>query len=89
VTAGREPPAEAGARYSGKGGGLLREGSGLRYPFIDQAKKAYSVERLCRALGVSRAGYYAFVRRPQRGPDSMRQTKRDAVRQLAAESDHV
>ena len=47
------------------------------------------MKRLCRVLGVSRAGYYAFVRRPQRGPDPMRQAKWDAVRQLAAESDHV
>lgn len=56
----KNPPTEAGARHSDKGGGLLREGSGLRHQFIDQAKKAYSVKRLCLVLGASRAGYYAL-----------------------------
>jgi transposase InsO family protein len=40
-------------------------------------------------LGVSRAGYYAFVRRRQRGPDAARQAKLEAVRQMATEFDLV
>ena len=31
-------------------------------------RKEYSVERLCRALGVSKSGYYDYMKRPQREP---------------------
>ena len=47
------------------------------------------MKRLCRVLRVSRAGYYAFVRRQQRGPDPAHRAKLATVRQLAADSDHV
>ena len=31
-------------------------------------RKEYSVERLCKTLGVSKSGYYDYMKRPQRGP---------------------
>ena len=44
---------------------LLREGELLRFEFIRAEKAAYSVASLCRVLEVSRAGYYAWIRRPE------------------------
>ena len=34
------------------------------FRLIDQEKPHHAVSRLCRVLGVSRAGYYAWMRRP-------------------------
>ncbi|WP_338655223.1 IS3 family transposase [Sporosarcina psychrophila] len=31
-------------------------------------RKEYSVERLCKTLGVSKSGYYDYMKRPQQGP---------------------
>jgi HTH-like domain/Integrase core domain/Transposase len=43
---------------------LLRERASLRFVFIDAEKATCPIELLCRALRVSRAGYYAWRRRP-------------------------
>lgn len=37
----------------------------MKYRFIEAEKAAYSVDQLCRVLGVARSGYYAWQRRPQ------------------------
>src|SRR5262249_1647704 len=49
-------------------GGLLRQGERdpvSRFRFIDAEKASYPVATLCRVLGASRAGYYAWRRRPR------------------------
>src|SRR5262245_26109012 len=44
-----------------KSRGLLREGDPVsRFRFIDAEKAAFPIAVLCRALGVSRSGYYAW-----------------------------
>src|SRR5204863_1233659 len=59
-----ESRAADGAGDSKKSRGLLRERAALRFVFIDAEKALYPVRILCRALKVSRAGYYAWRRRP-------------------------
>ena len=38
-----------------------------------QVKKAYPVTMLCRLLGVSRSGFYDYLRRQDREPDPERE----------------
>lgn len=45
----------------------------MRYQFIAQHHKQYSVSRQCAVLGVSRSAYYAWVMRQQRGLSSRAQ----------------
>ena len=36
----------------------------MRFQLIDAAKKAFPVQRLCKVLGVSESGYFAWRSRP-------------------------
>jgi len=47
------------------------------------------VKMLCRVLGVSRGGFYAFLRRRDRDPDPEHKEKLEWVQDLAAASDHT
>src|SRR6185295_3531107 len=53
-----------GARHFKKSRGLLCQGVGMRYRFIQAEKAVYPVEVLCRVLEVARSGFYAWGRRP-------------------------
>ena len=44
---------------------------------------------LCRLLGVSRGGFYDYLRRQEREPDPVRVEKLACVRRLAEASDHT
>jgi hypothetical protein len=43
-----------------KSGGVLRQGSGMTYRFIDEHRHDWRVRLLCETLDVSTAGYYAW-----------------------------
>jgi putative transposase len=53
---------------------------------VAQEKKAYPVSLLCRVLGVSRSGYYAWIRRQKRSPDPEHEEKLEWVKDLAKSS---
>src|SRR4029453_17077597 len=63
----RGPGVAGGARDPAQGRGFLRQGDRSpvsSYRLIDQEKAHHAVSRLARVLGVARAGYYAWARRP-------------------------
>ena len=81
----------ARARDPKKGGGLLREG-GQRDPiavfrFIDAEKGNFDVAVMCRVLGVSRSGYYAWAWRPLSERTLANATLVEEIRRVHAESD--
>ena len=47
------------------------------------------MKRLCRLLGVSRGGFYDYLRRQQRDPDPEHEEKLEWVKDLAEASDHT
>ncbi|WP_394846013.1 IS3 family transposase [Pendulispora brunnea] len=47
-----------------KANGLLREGIDVRFAFVHEEKASYPIAVLCKVLGVSRSGYYAWASRP-------------------------
>ena len=59
----------------------------MRYICIDRRRKQYPVTMMCRALKVSRSGYYAWRVRPecQRAKTDRELTR--VIRRLHAESD--
>ena len=58
----------------------------MRFAFIRAEKGNFSVAALCRLLGVSRQGYYAFERRPASPHANREQLLRERVRTLHTES---
>ena len=61
----------------------------MRYRFIAQERKAYPVTLMCRLLGVSRTGFYDFLRRWVRADDPEHRELVDWVKKIAKASDHT
>jgi putative transposase len=58
----------------------------MRFHFIAQQKKVYPVALMCRLLGVSTAGFYAYLKRGDRPPDRHRLQLLSWIKQLAQAS---
>jgi hypothetical protein len=48
-----------------KGSGYLHQELSVRYQFVREHCRQYSVERLCQAMEISVSGYYAWAKRPE------------------------
>ncbi|QOJ09092.1 MAG: transposase [Nitrosomonas sp. H1_AOB3] len=70
--------------------GLLRQRNELKYSFITQKKKTCPVGLMCQLLGVTRSGYYGYLKRNTDKPDDARyQTLLEVVREIAESSDNT
>jgi len=58
----------------------------VRFSFIHAEKASFPVRALCRLLGVSPQGYYAFARRPPSRRVLAEAALCEAIRQVFAES---
>ena len=58
----------------------------MKFAFIHAEKATFPVAALCRLLGVTRQGYYAFARRPASARADRERTLRERLRALHAES---
>lgn len=54
----------------------------MKYRFIEAHKQEWPISYLCKALGVSRGGYYKFLKRPER--EEGRKQLRQVVQSIAA-----
>ena len=69
-----------------KGHSLLRERIGLRFSFIDNEKKAYPLNLLCKVMQVSRSGYYRWKKHSVSAKDQERAQLIPKVRGLHQKS---
>ena len=58
----------------------------MKFAFIHAEKASFPVTALCRLLGVTRQGYYAFAKRPVSARADQERTLRERLRTLHAES---
>ena len=62
----------------------------MKYLFITQHKNAYPITLQCQVLGVSRNGYYQFVKSQANKPeDSEHQEMLEWVQDIATSSDYT
>jgi hypothetical protein len=67
-----------------KSRGLLREGNDMKFGFIAKHRGIWPVRWMCEALGVSRAGFYAWFTRG-RSERSRSDEELEGARQLSGE----
>jgi transposase InsO family protein len=58
----------------------------MRFAFIDAEKASYPVAALCRVLGVTRQGYYAYASRPRTARGAQEAALQGRIRALHGES---
>ncbi|WP_246105635.1 IS3 family transposase [Sporomusa termitida] len=73
-----------------KAGSVLREEPEIkRFKFIKANRQTYRVEKLCKVLGVSRSGYYAWENRPKSQRDLENEAILAQIEQLHQTKRHV
>src|SRR5262249_40875877 len=88
----REPPTPrrgqapgGGARHPKKSDGVLRHPSELIFAWIEERRNQWPVALMCRALGVSRAGYYAWRLRQPSAAQKRREELTEEVKAVHAQ----
>ena len=54
----------------------------MKYKFIEMSRSEFEVGKMCRALGVSRSGYYAWRRKPVSDREKENQKLAAAIRDI-------
>lgn len=68
---------------------LLQEGADMRFGFIAKHRDVWPIRWLCEALGVTCAGFYAWLRRPQSARACMDETLTTAIHRSFMDSDRT
>ena len=62
----------------------------MKYSFVAQHKKAWPIDLMCQLLGVTRSGYYGYMRRKAEKTDGPYQWARlEAVKEIAKSSENT
>ncbi|SER44758.1 hypothetical protein SAMN05421690_102728 [Nitrosomonas sp. Nm51] len=62
----------------------------MKYSFISQYKKTWSVNPMCRILGVSRNGYYSFQKRQAALSDDLLHRRMvEKIKEVARATDYT
>ncbi|WP_089715193.1 IS3 family transposase [Halomonas daqiaonensis] len=67
-----------------KSRGVLCQEPEVKYAFIHQHRQAFSIQRMCRVIGVARSGYYAW--RQRGGEPPLRRRQQAALDQQVAQA---
>ena len=87
-----EPGAAPGAGDPEAGRGFLCQGERstvTRFRFVDEEAAQFPVSLLCRVMGVTRQGFYAWKRRPPSARELADRELSERIRQIHAETEGI
>ena len=76
---------KAGKRYVKKGSGHLFKSKVLRFEFMKEHRREFSIEKMAKVLGVSRFGYYDFLEKPRSDRNLENERLKEAINSLYRE----
>jgi len=68
---------------------LLHEGADMKFGFVAKHRDVWPIRRLCEALGVTCAGFYAWLKRPRSARACLDEALTTSIQRSFAESDRT